>query len=105
MQDNYPMAHFIHHGIPPEGTAVPAVNSRWTSSFDLRPTFYSLLGGKGIEIPESHRKWLELEKDYRLQSLVNANPEELHSQDLLHFQALRMSQDIKAAALRTGEDL
>ena len=99
------MAHFIHQGIPPEGTAVPAVNSRWTSSFDLRPTFYSLLGGKGIEIPESHRKWLELQKDYRLQSLVNANPEELHKQELLKFQALRAEQDLKAAALKTGQDL
>ena len=83
------------------GTAVPAVNSRWTSGFDARPTFYSLLGGKGIEIPESHRQWLEIAKDYRLQSLVNANPEELHKQELLRFQALRTEQDMKAAAMRT----
>ena len=62
-------------------------------------------GGKGIGIPESHRKWLELEKDYRLQAFVNASPEELHSQDLLHFQALRRSQDLRAQALRTGQDL
>lgn len=65
-------------------------------TFSERPTFGSLLGGKGIEIPESHRKWLELGKCYRLKTFVNANPEELHSQDLLHFRALRRSQDVRA---------
>ena len=74
-------------------------------TFSERPTFDNLLGGKGIEIAESQRKWLELEKDYRLQAFVNAQPEELHTQDLLHFQALRRSQDMRAQALRTGQDL
>ena len=77
----------------------------FAKTFSERPTFDSLLGGKGIEIAESHRKWLELEKDYRLQAFVNAQPEELHSQYLLHFQALRREQHVRAQAFRTGQDL
>ena len=76
-----------------------------TKTFNKRPTFETLLGGKGIEIPESHSKWLELEKNSRLQAFVNANPEELQSQDLARRQALREARDLKAAALRTGQDL
>ena len=65
-------------------------------TFSERPTFETLLGGKGISIPESHRKWLELDKDLRLQAFVNTNPEELRSQEILHFQALRRTQDLRA---------
>ena len=104
MQDNYPFATFLDKGIPPEGTQLPSFRGgNFQREFQERPTFDNLLGGKGISIPESHRKWLELNKDYRLQALVNPPQEE--SSDLKLLKALRRTQDLKATAMKTGQDV
>ena len=77
--------------------------SRWQAVYEERPTFETLLGGKGYSLPEAHRKWLALAKDYRLQDTIGASDEELHALDLKIHEARRREQDVRAAAMRQRE--
>ena len=79
--------------------------SRWQAVYEERPTFETLLGGKGYSLPEAHRKWLALAKDYRLQDTMGASDEELHALDLKIHEARRREQDVRAAAMRQGREL
>ena len=79
--------------------------SRWQAVYEERPTFDSLLGGKGYSLPEAHRKWLALAKDYRLQDTMGASGEELQASDLKIHEARRREQDVQAAAMHQGREL
>ena len=72
-----------------------------TAVLQKRPTFYSLIG-QGTDIPEKHRKWLELAKDYRLTAFEGATSEQLMAHDLRIHQAMRRAMDVQAAAMRAG---
>jgi hypothetical protein len=72
-----------------------------TSQFERRPTFESLIGA-GADIPEPHRKWLELAKDYRLTAFEGASGEVLNAHDLRVHQAIRRHMDVRAAAMNSG---
>ena len=79
--------------------------SRWQAVYEERPTFDSLLGGKGYSLPEAHRKWLALAKDYRLQDTMGASDEKLHALDLKIHEARRREQDVQAAAMRQNREV
>ena len=72
-----------------------------TQVLQKRPTFESLIG-QGTEIPEKHRKWLEIAKDYRLTAFEGATSEQLMAHDLRIHQAMRRQMDVQAAAMRAG---
>ena len=72
-----------------------------TQILQKRPTFESLIG-EGTDIPEKHRKWLELAKDYRLTFLEGASSEPLMAHDLRIHQAMHRQMDVAAAAMRAG---
>ena len=72
-----------------------------TQLFEKRPTFNSLIG-EGTDIPEKHRKWLEIAKDYRLTAFEGATNEQLMAHDLRIHQAMRRQMDVQAAAMRAG---
>ena len=86
----------------------------WQAVYDIRPTFETIVRGapldsvydyQGYTLPESHRKWLALAKDYRLQDTMGASDEELHLNDLKIHEARRREQDVRAAAMRQGREL
>ena len=72
-----------------------------TQRFEKRPTFNSLVG-QGTDIPEKHRRWLEIAKDYRLTAFEGATNEQLMAHDLRIHQAMRRAMDVQAAAMRAG---
>ena len=72
-----------------------------TQVLQKRPTFDSLIG-QGTYVPEKHRKWLELARDYRLTAFEGATREQLMAHDLRVHQSMRRQMDVQAAAMRAG---